>query len=184
MLRGALPRGRSAPAPPRGPRAPPPLPPPSSARGSRAGARPGPRAPPTPLPRPPAVTQTSWPRAASAGTPLRTRLDGERRCCEAAPVTKVSAPDAPAPSLLLLVCRFFPLRRWEGAEPVECRVSRLPLPVCWPERAARSVGRMAGLCARCVHWRVQKTGAKDARKKLLLTRPFKVLSAWVLASLF
>lgn len=127
---------------------------------------------------------SSWPRAASAGTPLRTRLDGERRCCEAAPVTKVSAPDAPAPSLLLLVCRFFPLRRWKGEEPAECRVSRLPLPVCWPERAARSVGRMAGLCARCVHWRVQKTGAKGARKKLLLTGPFKVLSAWVLASLF
>lgn len=114
MLRGAPPRGRSAPAPPPGPARPAPSPPQrATTERERAQARARPRLPPQPHPppRPPLKPSLKPPCRAlpRPGTPMRTRLDGGQRCCEAAPAIKVSAPDAPAPSLLLLrfVGRFF-----------------------------------------------------------------------------
>lgn len=115
MLRGAPPRGRSAPAPPPGPARPAPSPPQrATTERERAQARARPRLPPQPHPppRPPLKPSLKPPCRAlpRPRTPMRTRLDGGQRCCEAAPAIKVSAPDAPAPSLLLLCfvrCFFF-----------------------------------------------------------------------------
>ena len=100
---------------------------------------------------------------------MRTRLDGGQRCCEAAPAIKVSAPDAPAPSLLLLCfvrCFFFPppqaLER-SGA----CRAPALaPSTSCRLARESRSVRRAVGLGAHaCAHVESPENAGQGRQEK-------------------